>query len=209
MRLIGLTGNLGAGKSTVGRILQARGAMLVDADALAKEAVAPGSPALDEIAAAFGRHLVGPAGLNRQALAELVFPDPALVRVLNAIVHPWVHRLREREFTAAWLTNPEGVLVYMVPLLFETQMQQHLQRVVLVTLPEEIALARLVEHRQMTLTDARARRERQMPEAEKLPLADFVIDNSGSPQQTQAQVEPLWTALAMLPQWPKEALQWN
>jgi dephospho-CoA kinase len=186
---IGLTGGIGSGKSTVSALLTARGAVLVDADRLAREVVEPGTPGLAAVVAAFGDGVVGPDGaLNRPALAAIVFADPEARRRLDGIVHPLV-RARAAELAGA--VPPDGVVVHDIPLLVETGQAGHFDLVLVVEADPEIRVRRLVE-RGLTEDDARARIAAQATDERRRAVADVVLDNSGSREQLAAQVDRFW-----------------
>jgi dephospho-CoA kinase len=187
---VGLTGGIGAGKSSVSARLVERGAVLVDADAIAREVVAPGTDGLAEIVAAFGDGVLDAGGaLDRPAMAAVVFGDDAARGRLNAIVHPRV-RSRSAELTAA---APAGaVVVQDVPLLVEGGMGPAFALVVVVHAPEEERLRRLVSLRGMPEADARARIATQADDAARRAAADVWLDNSGSPDGLRAAVDRLW-----------------
>jgi dephospho-CoA kinase len=186
---IGLTGGIGSGKSTVSALLTARGAVLVDADRLAREVVEPGTPGLAAVVAAFGDGVVGPDGaLNRPALAAIVFADPEARRRLDGIVHPLV-RARAAELAGA--VPPDGVVVHDIPLLVETGQAGHFDLVLVVEADPEIRVRRLVE-RGLTEDDARARIAAQATDEQRRAVADVVLDNSGSREQLAAQVDRFW-----------------
>ena len=192
MRLIGLTGGIGTGKSTVARMLVERGAALIDADLLAREVVEPGTPALAEIAAEFGPAVLHPDGsLDREALGAVVFADEARRLRLNAITHPRVAALMQQRVAAA-LASDVPLVVVDVPLLFEGDRQGLFEGVMLVWTPPEVQLARLVERNGWSEDEARRRIAAQMPVDEKRALATWVIDNSGPPERTEAQVARWW-----------------
>jgi len=192
MRLIGLTGGIGSGKSTVARSLMRRGAALVDADLLAREVVEPGNPALAEIVAEFGPSVLRPDGrLDRPALGAIVFADAARRARLNAITHPRVGVLMQSRVAEA-LASDAPLVVVDVPLLFEGSRQSQFEGVMLVWVPAELQLRRLVERDGMGEDEARARIAAQMPIDEKRPLATWVVDNSGAPEDTEQQVDAWW-----------------
>jgi dephospho-CoA kinase len=192
MRLIGLTGGIGTGKSTVARMLMARGAALVDADRLAREVVEPGTPGLAEIVAEFGEGVLLPDGqLDRTALGALVFADEEKRLRLNAITHPRVAALMQERIAAALATDAPLVVVD-IPLLFEGSRQGLFQGVLLVWAPPEVQLRRLVERDGWDEDDARRRIGSQMPIDDKRALATWLVDNSGSVQDTERQVDAWW-----------------
>jgi dephospho-CoA kinase len=192
MRLIGLTGGIGSGKSTVARMLAARGAAVVDADLLAREVVEPGTPGLAEIAAEFGPGVLLPDGrLDRPALGAVVFADAARRERLNQITHPRVGALMQERIAAA-LESGAPLVVVDVPLLFEGKREPMFEGVMLVWVPEAVQLQRLVERDGMGEAEARQRIAAQMPIDGKRELADWVIDNSGTVAGTQRQVDAWW-----------------
>lgn len=192
---MGLTGGIGSGKSTVAAMLAERGAVVVDADALAREAVAPGSPGLAQVVDRFGPGVLAPDGsLDRAAVAAVVFADPVALADLNAIVHPPV-RAAIAERVAA-LDGEGGVIVLAIPLLVESGRTYGTETVVVVDCPEEVALRRLVDGRGMDEADARRRMAAQVSRAERLAAADVVIDNSGSLDDLRQAVDRVWGELA-------------
>jgi dephospho-CoA kinase len=190
---VGLTGGIGSGKSAVAELLSSYGAVIVDADVLAREAVAPGSPGLARVVEEFGPDvLAGDGSLDRARLAGLVFADPDRRAALNAIVHPYVRR-RSEELTAA---APEGaVVVQVVPLLVENDLQGGYDVVVVVDASDEVQEQRLVGLRGMTPEDARARIAAQAGREERRAAADVVIDNDGTRAELEKQVRELWDRL--------------
>lgn len=195
MYRVALTGNIASGKSTVAELWRRHGAALIDADVLAREAVTPGSAALERIGARFGPGVIGPDGaLDRDALRSIVFADEGARCDLEAIVHPEVARLRvERE--AELERAGAAVVVNVIPLLFETGMDRAFDEVVLVDAPEAQRLVRLVERRGMDEEEARRMIDAQMPAAEKRPRADTVIDNGGTLDELEANALAVWTAI--------------
>jgi dephospho-CoA kinase len=189
---VGLSGGIGSGKSTVAAMLRARGAVVVDADALAREVVEPGTPGLAAVVARFGDGVMAPEGsLDRAALAAIVFADPAALADLEAITHPLVAERAAALLAAA----PTGsVVVYDVPLLVEKDLARAYDRVVIVDAPDDVRVERLVV-RGMSRPDALARMAAQAPRAERLAVADDVLDNTGDESALQAQVDRLWAAL--------------
>jgi dephospho-CoA kinase len=190
---VGLTGGIGAGKSEVSRRLAAQGAILIDADAIAREVVEPGTPGLAEVVAAFGPEVLLPDGrLDRPRLGDIVFADPELRAKLNGIVHPRVGaRMRELEDSA----GPAAIVVHDVPLIAENNLASTYDLVVVVDVPPRIQLDRLVRHRGMTREQARARMAAQASRADRLAIAGIVIDNSGSLAELDRLVGDLWTEL--------------
>ncbi len=195
VRVLGLTGGIGSGKSTVAHMLVRRGAALLDADTLAREVVAPGEPALDEIRAAFGPAVLQPDGmLDRARLAALIFSDDQARRRLNAITHPRIAQ-RMQEQIAAARAHGVAVLVAVIPLLFESSRRGLVDTVIVVAVDEATQEARLTQRDGLSPAEARARMAAQMPLREKVEHADHVIDNSGSIEDTDAQVQALWPQL--------------
>ncbi|HRQ78976.1 MAG TPA: dephospho-CoA kinase [Gemmatimonadaceae bacterium] len=195
MLVIGLTGNIAAGKSAVAARLAAHGAPIVDADLLAREAVAPGSAALKAIAARFGAEMLTSDGsLDRAALRQLVFRDADARAALNAIVHPEVARLREVAL-AKHRAAGAALVVCDIPLLFETGLDAEMDRIVLVDAPVEVRRERLMRDRGLPAADADAMIAAQMPAERKRPRAHYIIENDGSRDALDAQVDAVWTAL--------------
>jgi dephospho-CoA kinase len=186
---IGLTGGIGSGKSTVSGLLAARGAVIVDADRIAREVVEPGTPGLATVVEAFGDAVLAPDGwLDRPALAAIVFADPEARRRLDAIVHPLV-RARGRELEAA--APPGSVVVHDVPLLVETGQASSFDLVLVVLADVETRVARLVQ-RGLTAEDARARIAVQATDEQRRAIGDVVLDNSGTEEELAAQVDRFW-----------------
>jgi dephospho-CoA kinase len=191
-RVIGLTGGIASGKSTVAGMLAAKGAWIVDADQLARRVVGPGTPALSEIAQAFGPEVIAADGaLDRRRLAELVFADEAARQRLNSIVHPGVLELSQAEILEAQSAGA-GIIIYDVPLLFETGRQAEFQGTLLVWVEGQTQLLRLRLRSDLSEAEAEARIASQMPMERKRELADWVIDNSGTLEETQALLDVLW-----------------
>jgi dephospho-CoA kinase len=192
MLRVGLSGGIGSGKSTVARALARRGAVVIDADAIAREAVEPGRPGLAAVVERFGPGVLDGAGrLDRPAMAALVFEDAAARAALNAIVHPLVAAESLRRMAAA---PAGGVIVLDVPLLVEAARSGY-DVVVIVEAPEALRLERLVE-RGMNVDDARRRMAAQASDAERRTVADVILDNSGTPEDLDRQVDALWAQLA-------------
>ncbi len=193
----GLTGGIGSGKSTVAQQLVALGAVLIDADAIVREVQAPGSPVLEQMAAAFGADVLHENGaLDRSKVAAVVFGDPAKVAALNAIVHPAVIDEMTRRRTA-WADTDETLLLD-IPLLVESG-YTNLAGIVVVDVEPAVALERLVSQRGFTRDDAQARISRQASRDERLARADFVIDNGGDRDSLTLRVDACWTWMQSLP----------
>ena len=196
MITIALTGGIGAGKSEVERLLADRGALVVDADALAREVVRPGTPGLAAVLAAFGPAVRAADGaLDRAALASLVFTDEAARRRLEAIVHPLV-RERAHAAVADAVTAGRDAVVYSVPLLVEAGLRADYDLVVVVDAPDQVRLDRLVRLRGMSEPDALARMAAQASRADRLAAADLVVVNDGTPAQLAERVDAVWDDLS-------------
>ena len=196
MLLVGLTGGIGSGKSTVSASLAARGAVVIDADAITRSLQLPGEPVFEAMVERFGDGIVAADGtLDRGAVAAIVFRDEQARKDLEAIVHPAVgaEMLRLMQEHA----DTDAVVVYDVPLLVESG-RKGFGAVVVVDVDPEVAVARLVAHRGFDETDARARVTNQASRADRLAVADRVIDNSGTREDLERQVEELWSWLADL-----------
>ncbi|MGB9483490.1 MAG: dephospho-CoA kinase [Candidatus Dormiibacterota bacterium] len=191
-RVIGLTGGIASGKSTVAQMLGERGAWVVDADQLAREVVSLNSPALEEIAQTFGEAVLASDGsLDRAQLGEVVFSDDSAREQLNAIVHPRVLELSREEIRKAAGAGAQ-LIVYDVPLLFETSRQQEFDGTLVVWVDPLTQLLRLRLRTGLDEDQARARIAAQMPLSRKRELANWVIDNSGSLEATRALLDDLW-----------------
>ncbi|MCM0615760.1 dephospho-CoA kinase [Paenarthrobacter sp. MSM-2-10-13] len=191
MLKIGLTGGIASGKSSVASRLRELGAILVDADLIAREVVEPGTPGLERVVGAFGPGILDANGrLDRPKLGSMVFQDPSQREVLNSIIHPLV-----REVAAAIVASagPGDIVVQDIPLLVETGQGSNFHLVVVVDAPDDVRVQRMVEFRQMTTEDALARMASQATRAERNAAADVVLDNSGTREQLLAAVDALWT----------------
>ena len=199
MLVVGLTGGIGSGKSSVAERLVARGAVLVDADAIVRELQEPGQPVLLAMVEHFGPGILTADGhLDRQAVADVVFADADARTALNGIVHPIVNAEMARRM--ADLAGTDRVVVMDIPLL--TERRAGLGHVVVVDTPVQVAVERLVRHRGFSEDDARARIAAQISREERVALADFVIDNGGDLDHLDAEVERCWTWLTSLEQPP-------
>jgi len=195
MLLIGLTGNIASGKSEVARMLADRGATLIDADVLAREAVRPETQALRDIVKRWGKDVLKKDGsLDRKALRQIVFADQSELDALNRIVHPGVTRLRDREIAAA-KERGDQIVVCVIPLLFERNLVEEFDAIVLVDAPRPIRLERLVATRGLEETDAMNMIASQMPAELKRARADYVIENTGSLDDLEHDVDTLWSSL--------------
>lgn len=188
---VGLTGNVASGKSSVARVWEALGAPVIDADVLARRALAPGSPGLERVREEFGEDVMGPDGLDRAALRRVVFADPAARKRLEAIVHPEVQRLRGIEEERLRERDPR-IVVHDIPLLFEVGLADQFDMVVLVDAPRELRTERLLRDRGLDRDEARAMIAAQMPASGKRGRADVVIDNDGSLEALKARAHEAW-----------------
>ena len=188
MKIIALTGGIGAGKSTVAQFFSELGANVVDADHLARVAIERGSEGFDEVVARFGQSILSNGDINRKALAEIVFSNPDSKRDLEAIIHPRVQKL----FAQAVIDNePAGNLIYEIPLLVETDAANKFDFVVTVEADEELRIERLLA-RGMFISDIKARLANQAPQQARIDIADAVIVNDGDEDHLLRQVENLW-----------------
>lgn len=194
MRLIGLTGGIAAGKSTVAARLAEHGAIVIDADRVAREVVEPGEPALASIASRFGDRVVVGGALDRPALGAIVFADPDARRDLERITHPAI-QARVAERIAAHADDPRAVVVYDVPLLVEARVPHDFDAVVVAHAPAEQRIARLVQLRGVARQEAERRVRAQASDEERLAVADVVVDTSGTMDETIAQVDALWRGI--------------
>jgi dephospho-CoA kinase len=195
MILIGLTGNIASGKSEVARMLAERGATLIDADVLAREAVEPDTQALKDIVKRWGKDVLKSDGsLDRGSLRQIVFSDQNELDALNRIVHPGVTRLRDREIAKA-RERGDQLVVCVIPLLFERNLVEEFEAIVLVDAPRPLRLERLVRTRGLDETDAMNMIVSQMPAELKRARADYVIENNGSLEDLERDVDVLWSSL--------------
>lgn len=198
MKVIGLTGNIGSGKSTVSRRLGELGAVVADTDRIAREVVAPGTAGLDETVKIFGSSVLSPAGeLDRAKMGSIVFQDPEARARLESIVHPLINRevvKRIEEYKKG--PNPAPALVIEVPLLIESGMHRLMDEIWLVTVDPATQLNRVISRDGLTTEQALQRIKSQMPQEQKIKYATKIIDNNGSPGETHAQVDKLWGELA-------------
>jgi dephospho-CoA kinase len=190
---IGLTGGIGSGKSEVSKRLAARGAVVIDADKIAREVVEPATPGLARVVATFGEEVLHPDGsLNREKLGAIVFADPDRLAALNAIVHPLVG---ERVADLQSQADAGTIVVYDVPLLAENRLAPMYDVVIVVDAADEVRIARLAEHRGMPEHDAKARIAAQATRQERLAVADIVIDNEGDLDDLEVKVSQVWDDL--------------
>ncbi|HZG77061.1 MAG TPA: dephospho-CoA kinase [Paenibacillus sp.] len=189
---VGLTGGIACGKSTVSRMLEARGAAIVDADRIARDVVSPGRPALLDIRETFGDDVIGADGsLDRKRLGAIVFGDEAARKKLEAITHPRIRAEMKRQIEEWNAKEPGRLVVVDIPLLFESRLDRMFafEDILVVYVPREVQLERLMARDGMSREDAERRIDAQLPIEEKRRLADVVIDNSGTLEETERQVE--------------------
>jgi dephospho-CoA kinase len=197
MQLIGLTGGIASGKSVVAARLAEHGAVVVDADQVAREVVERGTPALARIAEEFGDGVIASDGsLDRAALGALIFSSPEKRAALNAITHPAVGIRSHELFAAAAAADPDAIVVYDVPLLIEAGRTDEFDLIVVVNASTETRLNRMVELRGMTRDEAMHRINSQATNTERLAVADVVIDSNGTVEQTLEQADALWAKLS-------------
>jgi dephospho-CoA kinase len=193
---IGVTGGIGSGKSTVASLLSERGAIVVDADVIARQIVEPGSPVLANLVEEFGVGILDPEGrLNRAELARIAFADERSTRHLNDITHPAIREQAEIDLQAA---EEQGIAVYEMPLLIETGQRSLVDLVVVVDVPEEVQIDRAVNLRGLPKDDVIRRMAAQVSRADRLDAADIVIGNAGTREELVAEVDALWERLRLL-----------
>ncbi|EJW14556.1 dephospho-CoA kinase [Paenibacillus alvei] len=196
---IGLTGGIASGKSTVSRLLVERGALLVDADKIAREVVLPGSPVLEQIAMHFGSDMLLEDGsLNRKRLGELVFASETSRKQLESITHPAIRQEIQRQTRQYEQEHPERLVVVDIPLLYESGLAELFDSIVVVYVPRSVQLQRLMERDGWNEKEAEQRLNAQWSMEKKRDLADIVIDNSGSLQDTIMQVDRFWSEKGLL-----------
>ena len=197
MILIGLTGGIGSGKSTVSSLLAERGAVIIDADAIARQLQTPGAPLLKILADEFGQHIIDENGaLDRVALAGIVFNDAEALKSLNKIVHPAIAAEMDRRMKEQ--RDTDNVVILDIPLLAENP-RKGLCGVIVVDVPVDVAVHRLVTFRNMDEADARARIAKQATREERARIADRIVDNSGDIESLAAQVDDVWAWANTLP----------
>jgi dephospho-CoA kinase len=199
MLIVGLTGNIASGKSTVARRFASHGASIIDADTLAREAVEPGRPALAQVAARWGPEVLDARGaLDRAALRQIVFGDPAELEALNAIIHPAVAQRREALIAEA-RSRGDRVVIADIPLLFEAGLDDEVDTIVLVDAPSEMRRARLLRDRGLSEPEAEAMIAAQMPASLKRARADQLIENTGTLDALASRTDEVWEALSRDP----------
>ncbi|WP_339321807.1 dephospho-CoA kinase [Paenibacillus sp. FSL W8-0194] len=190
---IGLTGGIATGKSTVSALLVNKGALLVDADAIAREVMLPGHPVLAAVAGHFGQAVILEDGtLDRKKLGDIVFRDPSQRKALNDITHPAIRKEIRGRMDDLQREHPDKLVVVDIPLLYESGLEHMFERVMVVYAPEHVQLERLMRRNQLTAEEAAARIRSQMDIEEKKRKADIVIDNSGDAEETERQVDRFW-----------------
>jgi dephospho-CoA kinase len=196
MMLVGLTGGVATGKSTVAKMFRRCGAVVIDADELAREVVKPGKPAWRHIVNKFGKNVLNPdRTINRHALGAIVFRHPAKRRLLEQIIHPRVAREQQRLTKQAARTDPKAVVIYDVPLLFEASIDKRVDKTIVVTADRETQIARLKKRNGLTGAAALQRVRAQMPLFKKVQRADFVMDGTSPRQRLRGQVRQLYKVL--------------
>lgn len=194
--LIGLTGGIATGKSTVSAMFKERGAKIVDADQIAREVVQPGTIGAQKIAERFGEEFLTEHGeVNRSKLAALVFRDEQARNDLNGLLHPLIRRKMREDTEEIFRLDPQAIVIWDVPLLFESQLTDRVDQVIVVYIPESMQIERLMHRNQLTREEAVQRIRSQWSIEKKKLLADFVIDNQGSIEKTERQVDQLWNYL--------------
>ncbi|RED84190.1 dephospho-CoA kinase [Cohnella phaseoli] len=190
---IGLTGGIATGKSTVAKLLTERGAKLIDLDKIAREVVEPGQPALHAIAERFGQAVLQPDGsLDRKKLGAVVFSDLEERKALEAITHPAIRAVMKERMARYEAEEPDRLVVVDVPLLFESKLESYFEQVMVVYVPRETQLRRLIERDALTPEEAEKRLAAQMDIEEKKRRADILIHNTGTPEDTDRQIDRFW-----------------
>jgi dephospho-CoA kinase len=195
----GLTGGIASGKSTVARFFGKLGAQVIDADELARKVVEPGTPGWHRVVETFGKEYLTPYGeLDRKRLARLVFQDPQAKELLEAIIHPRIMSLRRKITREILREDPKALIIFDIPLLIEAGLHRKVDRVIVVWVPRETQIQRLIGRDKLTRQEAEERLKNQMPLDEKLPFAHYVVDNSGLLEETEKQVEKIYRELKIL-----------
>ena len=195
MLLVGLTGNIASGKSTVAQLFRRWGATVIDADVLARQAVNVGMPAYHAIVERWGEGVTAPDGpIDRRELRQRVFSDSEQLEALNAIVHPEVQRLRD-ELVDEARRRGDRIVICDIPLLFERRLAEQFDRIVLVDAPRPVRMDRLVRDRGLETTEAMKMIASQMPAELKRARADYLIDNTGTPDELEVRTREVWDAL--------------
>ncbi|AIQ63396.1 dephospho-CoA kinase [Paenibacillus stellifer] len=194
--IMGLTGGIASGKSTVSALLVSKGARLVDADAIAREIMLPGHEVLASVAEFFGAEVLQPDGtLNRSKLGDIVFRDPEARKTLNGLTHPVIRRITRERMEAFEREDASRLTIVDIPLLYETEQEDLFEKILVVYVPREVQIQRLIARNGLTEEQAKARLDSQMDIELKREKADYVIDNSGDPAETEKQIEQLMDRL--------------
>lgn len=197
--IIGLTGGIASGKSTVSALLVSKGARLVDADVIAREVMLPGHEVLAAAVKQFGSEILSLDGtLNRGKLGDIVFQDPAALQALNNLTHPAIRREIKDRMNSMEEEDPKKLIIVDIPLLFESGLESMFHEILVVYVPREVQIARLMERNGLSLEQAEARLNAQMDIEAKRNKADYIIDNSGELVHTEQQVAVLWDRLGLL-----------
>lgn len=197
--IIGLTGGIATGKSTVSALLRKKGALLIDADVIAREVMLPGHPVLSEVVQHFGQAILLPDGqLNRKKLGEIIFNEPGEREKLNQITHPAIRQEMWDRMHSLSKEYPSGLIVVDIPLLYESGLQTMFEQVLVVYTPRSVQLQRLMERNQLIMQEAESRLNAQMDIEEKKHRAHLLIDNSGTLSDTEQQVDELCQRLRLL-----------
>ncbi|CAH1059175.1 dephospho-CoA kinase [Paenibacillus pseudetheri] len=196
--IIGLTGGIASGKSTVSALFVSKGARLVDADVIAREVMLPGHEVLAAAVKQFGSEILSPDGtLNRGKLGDIVFQDPAALQALNNLTHPAIRREIKERMNSMEEEDPKKLTIVDIPLLFESGLENMFHEILVVYVPREVQIARLMERNGLSLEQAEARLNAQMDIEAKRNKADYIIDNSGELAHTEQQVAVLWDRLGL------------
>lgn len=196
---IGLTGGIATGKSTVSQMLVKRGALLIDADVIAREVMEPGHPVLQAVRERFGSDVIYDDGtLNRKRLGEIVFSDPEKLKALNGLTHPAIRAEMRKRMAAYEAADPGRLVVVDIPLLYESGLETMFEQVMVVYVPRELQLERLMQRDELTLEQAEARIRAQMDIEKKKERADILIDNSLGMDKTELQIAEFWRNKVLL-----------
>jgi dephospho-CoA kinase len=198
MLRVGLTGGLASGKSTVGRMFESFGCLLVEADALGHRVLEPEGAAFRPVVALFGEEILRDGRIDRKALGRIVFSDPAKLEQLNAFVHPLVFALEERALDEFERTNPDGIAIVAAAIMIETGSYKRYEKIVLAVCSETEQIRRAMARDGLTESEVRSRLSRQMPLEEKRKFADYIIDTSGPVAETEAQARAVFAKLRSL-----------